>query len=173
MQSSPWAIARCDLRKSFHQPTRCSWTKAPTPPGCQQGGGTIEDHVCTTQCEPNWDLSHLAWGKSLRSKNSKGPFRSLSHNNHVRMAFPSSKIATSRDLNESGSTWLYQPMIGCHVLHVVRPSHHQLWALNGVHSTKIHNVRWNKWSIWSYHALQAIHDPWRREWCTAVQSLSS
>ena len=59
-QNSLLAITRCGMRRSFHQPAKCSWTKAPNLPECQQRGGATGGHVYLTQCEPGWDLKHLA-----------------------------------------------------------------------------------------------------------------
>lgn len=58
-QSSPLVVTRCGLRRKFHQPARCSWTKALTLPRSKQRGGVTRIHVSLTQCELEWDFRHL------------------------------------------------------------------------------------------------------------------
>ena len=53
MQSSLLVVTQRSLRRSFHQPARCSWIKTPTLPGYRQREDATRGHDYLMQCEPD------------------------------------------------------------------------------------------------------------------------
>lgn len=91
-------------------------------------------------------------GEIRHVRDSKGLFRSPSCGTYARMTLSTTKIA-SWSVAHTGSTRLYQPMVGWHALHAVRPPYYQLWAAQGISNVEVHNIRQNKWPVQPYYAL--------------------
>ena len=76
---------------------------------------------------------------------------------HVRNSMPEKTLPTTKVASwsaaDTSSTRFLQSATGWHALHAIQPPYHQLRAAQGIHSVKVHNVRWHGRTVWPYYAL--------------------